>query len=466
MATTAAACSSTRLASSPPEAWGCLCWARLFTSSSARAHWHPAAFLSSRLRRYGTVFKTHLLGRPTVVSMDPELSKFLLANEDKLVKVYLPHFITKLLGPTVCLQGASHRAFRELANLSVNSNAIQRQHLDAVQEHYLACLRSWHQGPSSPAVVEAQQQCREWAFTYSVKYFLGLEHDDPITAALMQDFFLLLDGVASIPINLPGTTFNKALKASKRINFTIGKLVRSRRLEPRKEAKDFLDILLKRIAGSGDEYGGLHVADWIYAFVLAAYENTAILFANILKFLSENEHVIHELQRENFPLQKTKPNNEKLTWEDYQSMRFTKNVVKETLRMASIAPYVFRLSLEDICFKGTLIPRGWMVVLDFSTVHLNSNYYPDPLRFDPWRWMDSTNNSDDFLVPFGGGPRRCPGSMLAVFEATIFLHYLVNLYKWKRLHRGDELDDARDCLSVPILRKGLFLKLESLNPGN
>ncbi|KAI5054496.1 hypothetical protein GOP47_0030611 [Adiantum capillus-veneris] len=172
----------------------------------------PQPFFSSRLRRYGTVFKTHLLGRPTVVSMDPELSKFLLANEDKLVKVYLPHFITKLLGPTVCLQGASHRAFRELANLSVNSNAIQRQHLDAVQEHYLACLRSWHQGPSSPAVVEAQQQCREWAFTYSVKYFLGLEHDDPITAALMQDFFLLLDGVASIPINLPGTTFNKALK--------------------------------------------------------------------------------------------------------------------------------------------------------------------------------------------------------------------------------------------------------------
>lgn len=27
-----------------------------------------------------------------------------------------------------------------------------------------------------------------------------------------------------------------------------------------------------------------------------------------------------------------------------------------------------------------------MVLLNFSTVHLNPKYYPDPLKFNPWRW--------------------------------------------------------------------------------
>ena len=33
-----------------------------------------------------------------------------------------------------------------------------------------------------------------------------------------------------------------------------------------------------------------------------------------------------------------------------------------------------------------VIPKGWMVLLSFSMVHLNPKYYPNPLKFDPWRW--------------------------------------------------------------------------------
>ncbi|KAI5063264.1 hypothetical protein GOP47_0021811 [Adiantum capillus-veneris] len=420
----------------------------------------PQPFFAARLRRYGPISLTHMMGRPTVLSMDPELNKLLLANEEKLVHVYLPKYLQKVLGPLVCLQGPRHRAFRELAILGVNANAIQKLHLEPVQDFFWECLKSWQQTPS--VVVEAMEPCREWAFIYSVKYYLGLEADDPVTTALMRDFFHLFHGVASIPINLPGTTFNKAFKAVNRIDSTLRRLIRERKFEGRKDEKDFLDYLLKRADGSGDHCNGLHIADLIFSFVLGAFENTAVLFGNVIKYLSENEHVIDELRRENLAIQKTKTNKEKLTWEDYQNMHFTRNVVKETLRLTSIAAFLFRLTREDVHFKGIVIPKGWMVLMDFSTAHLNSEYYPNPLRFDPWRWTEPTKNCLEVLTPFGGGPRRCPGGLIAQFEATILVHYFVTLFKWKRVYKGEKQCDERDCLSIPNIKGGLFLKIEPL----
>ncbi|MCO5557134.1 hypothetical protein L7F22_010691 [Adiantum nelumboides] len=175
----------------------------------------PLPFFSSRLRRYGSVFKTHLVGRPTVVSMDPALTKFLLSNEEKLVHAYVPAYFKKFLGPAVYSSGATHRAFRELAIMTIGSHAVQKLHMETVQEHLLACFSSWLQEDSpSSVVVDAQKHCREWVFTYSVKCFLGLEADDPVTLALMPDFFLIAAGYAAIPINLPGTKLNNVVKVN------------------------------------------------------------------------------------------------------------------------------------------------------------------------------------------------------------------------------------------------------------
>ncbi|MCO5585621.1 hypothetical protein L7F22_039556 [Adiantum nelumboides] len=318
----------------------------------------PLPFFSSRFRRYGSVFKTHLVGRPTVVSMDPELTKFLLSNEDKLLHAYVPKYFTKFLGPIVYLSGPTHRAFRDVANLCVSSTAVQKLHVETVQEHLLACLSSWlkhAESPSSINVVDAQKHCREWVFTYSIKYFLGLEADDPLTLALMPDFFLISTGYASIPINLPGTKFNKVVKAYERIKSTVAQVVRSRKLQSQVKEKDFLDILLKRADEDGQYCSGIPVADWIFAFVWGGYENTATLFINIIKFLSENEHVVDELRKEHFGIRKGSLDQaKKLTWDDYRKMHLTKNVLKETLRLASITQHVFRKTLEDIHFKDVV----------------------------------------------------------------------------------------------------------------
>jgi len=70
-----------------------------------------AEFFTSRVAKYGQVFKTHLLFSPAVSVGAPDGNKFLFANENKLVQNSLPSPTKKLFGPNSLLNktGIEHR---------------------------------------------------------------------------------------------------------------------------------------------------------------------------------------------------------------------------------------------------------------------------------------------------------------------------------------------------------------------
>lgn len=390
--------------------------------------------------------------------MDPELNKLLLSNEEKLVQVYFPSIITRIVGPILTVHGARHRRLRELATTLLSPAAIQAHHVRPLQDHALAILRPWQHSPR----IDAQQESKKFIFTYIVKMLLSLEPEDPKTVKLMKDYLCLMTGYSSIPIDFPGTTYNMVLKGRERIVSIFKNILRLRRKEAREEPLDFMDVLLKEMDESGRPFSEQEIVEFIFFLVLGGFETASILLTNVIKFLSENAHVLDELRREHTLIRRSKKENEKLTWDDFKQMQFTELVVKESLRMASIVHYVTRESLQDIAFKDMIIPKGWMILMNFAMVHLNPNHYPNPLKFDPWRWMDLARNNHAFLMPFGGGIRSCLGSILAKFEVSIFIHYLVTLYKWDRIIEKDGQLDEVSSLSFPSMRKGLPIRVESL----
>ncbi|KAM1447333.1 hypothetical protein ACFXTO_006446 [Malus domestica] len=68
----------------------------------------------------------------------------------------------------------------------------------------------------------------------------------------------------------------------------------------------------------------------------------------------------------------------------------------------------WRETLSDFVFNGFTIPKGWKLYWSTNSIHKNAAYFPEPLKFDPSRF-EGKGPAPYTFVPFGGGPRMCPG---------------------------------------------------------
>lgn len=59
---------------------------------------------------------------------------------------------------------------------------------------------------------------------------------------------------------------------------------------------------------------------------------------------------------------KSKGPDEELRWEDFEKMKYTKNVVKESLRLAPPAQVGFKEATTKFTYAGFTIPKGWKVI--------------------------------------------------------------------------------------------------------
>lgn len=72
-----------------------------------------------------------------------------------------------------------------------------------------------------------------------------------------------------------------------------------------------------------------------------------------------------------------------------------------------------RWSLADYTFSGTQvhIPKGQKIWIPMYPIHHDPTFYPDPLVFDPERFLNNNGdlgNSVPYLA-FGDGSRNCIG---------------------------------------------------------
>ncbi|KAL6654806.1 hypothetical protein ACP70R_008271 [Stipagrostis hirtigluma subsp. patula] len=110
-------------------------------------------------------------------------------------------------------------------------------------------------------------------------------------------------------------------------------------------------------------------------------------------------------------------------------------------RMSNIIPGIFRKTLKDVQVNGYTIPAGWLVMISPMAIHLNPTLFDDPLKFNPWRWMDQdrtkivTQNRN--FMPFGGGIRLCAGADYSKLVISLFLHVLVTKYRWIEIKGGE-----------------------------
>ncbi|XP_039754300.1 uncharacterized protein LOC120629425 [Pararge aegeria] len=125
----------------------------------------------------------------------------------------------------------------------------------------------------------------------------------------------------------------------------------------------------------------------------------------------------------------------RLNYSSIQNMTYLDMVVSEVLRMWPPGLALDRLCVKDYNLgrpndKSTtdyIIRKGEVVSIPVWCFHHNSEYFPDPEKFDPERFSDEKKHLINPMayMPFGVGPRNCIGSRFALCELKVLLYQIL-----------------------------------------
>ncbi len=128
-------------------------------------------------------------------------------------------------------------------------------------------------------------------------------------------------------------------------------------------------------------------------------------------------------------------------------------VIKESMRLYPVAPYVIRNLTQDTIIPpedsdnadiSTVLPKGSLAFVSIYALHRNPKLWHRANDFVPERWIDpklkdlDEGQQSGAYMPFAYGPRNCVGQGIARIVLRIFLARIVS--KWvitdKRLDCG------------------------------
>ncbi|KAF0294716.1 Cytochrome P450 3A31 [Amphibalanus amphitrite] len=157
-------------------------------------------------------------------------------------------------------------------------------------------------------------------------------------------------------------------------------------------------------------------------FLIAGYDTTSTLLTFAAYCLAVDQEIQQRVQQE---VDDAVERHGGLNYEAIMDMPYLDRVISETLRLYPPVARLERVCSKDYTLPGTdiHIPAGTLVFLSVFGVHRDAELYPDPLQFDPDRFLPEVKEKRHpcAYIPFGSGPRNCIAMRFALFEAKIAL---------------------------------------------
>lgn len=394
----------------------------------------PNVFFSDKQKRYGEIFKTHILGCPCVMLCSPEAARFVLVTHAELFKPTYPKSKEKMIGPNALFfhQGPYHAHLRRLVLSSLSPESIKK-FIPGIQSIAISILHSW----PNAHIINTFQQMKKFSFEVGILAIfgdLGKQHKQE----LKKNYCIVDKGYNSFPTNLPGTPYHKALMARRRLSRILEEII-SERKEKKLSEKDLLGHLLNYRNDKGETLSDDQISDNIIGILFAAQDTTASALTWIIKYLHDHPKLLQAVKDEQKEIYlSNEKGNRTLTWTQTRNMPLTYKVILESLRMASIVSFTFREAVVDVVYNGYLIPKGWKVMPLFINIHHNPEFFNEPRNFDPCRFEVSPKPNT--FLPFGTGAHSCPGNELAKLEILILIHHLVNELRWEVVGSQDMVE--------------------------
>lgn len=150
---------------------------------------------------------------------------------------------------------------------------------------------------------------------------------------------------------------------------------------------------------------------------------------------------------------------------DTRQLALTHDVFRETLRLyPPIAFYLREAAQPGGCLRGKPLAQGDMVAVSPWILHRHAALWEQPDAFDPSRFCSDAGMASARVayLPFGLGPRACPGAAFATQESLLLLAQIVRRFRLEPVPGEEPMPVAR--LTLRALG-GVRLRLRAVVGG-
>ncbi|MEA5592987.1 cytochrome P450 [Rivularia sp. UHCC 0363] len=210
----------------------------------------------------------------------------------------------------------------------------------------------------------------------------------------------------------------------------------------------FQESMLVKIAAKEPKYNRESLIGEAVELLLAGTDTTAHTLSFAVAELSLNPRVFQQAQS---IVDQVWQNQGAINIESFKELSYISAIIKETLRLYSIASGSTALEAErEFSIEGQVIPRGTIISWSMLAAGRDPEVYsPKPEEFMPERWLDKSKETTQLpMIHFGSGSHRCLGEHLSMLEATVMLSLLLHHFDWELVKGRSSVEDLQQNILI------------------
>ncbi|MEP6738890.1 MAG: cytochrome P450 [Caldimonas sp.] len=234
----------------------------------------------------------------------------------------------------------------------------------------------------------------------------------------------------------------------------------------RERPRNLLEAMLVAAEAEGSGVDDADVAGNVVTMLLAGEDTTANTLAWMLYLLMRNPATLARAQRE---VREVFADDE-LSHERLNRLDYVEACAHETMRLKPVAPFLGMQLQRDMVVGDIEMPSGTLIWGVMRHDGVADRHFPAAALFQPERWLaeggpaQAASSAKRVSMPFGAGPRVCPGRYLALLEMKMCMAMLLLHFDIVSIATPDG-SEAKERLQFTMSPVGLRMVLRERSPA-
>lgn len=405
-------------------------------------------FIERVQREYGDIVWSRFLYVPALFLYHPNEIEYVLTTNAKNFRKAMSlrsNFFQRLVGNGLLTsEGEEWKRQRRLSNPAFHRERIVA-YASTMVDYAERLVSDWRDGETRDMHRDMMRLTLEIVVRclFSSDVSSDVDHVGAILAEMVKPFASQATLRWILNNRLPTPEHIRFHRLARKIDKVVYRIIAERRASGKDEG-DLLSMLLAAHDEDGSGMNDQQLRDEIMTLFLAGHETTALTLAWSWYLLGTNPEAEAKFHEEVDLVLGDRP----ATFADLPKLKFTEQVLKESMRLYPPAYGLGREAINDCEIGGYHVPGGTQVFMFQWATQRDARFFAEPNEFRPERWTPEFESQlhKYAYFPFGAGPRVCIGAQFAMMEMILVMATIGKKFRLQLI--PDQLVETYPAMSL------------------